>query len=81
MFKLVFQAFMLLGISSVYIIIRLGEKGTVRGLFRFPFLLMSILLLTAILQYPKIAVKSYYSELKTYKYLDGTKRVNFGIFS
>lgn len=76
MFKLVFQAFMLLGISSSYIIFRLLSLGitdgkAMRKRFFYPFLILTVLLLIAVMQYPKLAINSYYGDLKTYKGLDG----------
>ncbi|MEK7571175.1 MAG: DUF2298 domain-containing protein [Patescibacteria group bacterium] len=74
MFKLVFQAFMILGISSMYILFRLGDRKppAIRAIFRYPFLFVSVVLLVAVMQYPKIAINSYYGDLKDYKGLDGT---------
>jgi uncharacterized membrane protein len=78
MFKLVFQAFIMLSISSGYIIFRLGAsiKGQVlRGkifiLYTLYFILTTTLIVLVMI-YPVLAIKSYYGDLKTQKYLDGT---------
>lgn len=73
MFKLVFQAFIILGISSGYIIVRIlwftereGRKITLRF-----FSIITVALLVAVLSYPNFAINSYYGNLKNYHGLDG----------
>ena len=79
MFKLGYEAFMMLGISTAYIITRivssikyqvLSINLTKKILYTlYCILASSLLLLVAI--YPYFAVSSYYGELKTYKGLNG----------
>lgn len=80
MFKLVFQAFMMLGISSSYIIFRLlapdeaGNGSWTKSLLRYAgFFPMTLILLCLVLTYPYLAINSYYGNLSAYKGLDGTK--------
>jgi uncharacterized membrane protein len=68
MFKLVFQAFIMLSITSAYIFFRIME-----GRLRFIFFPLSVALILLVMAYPYLAVNSYYGDLKTYKGLDGTK--------
>jgi len=78
MFKLVFQSFIMLSIASSYIMIRIAsliknkEVGLTGRFFATCFLIISSILTGLVLTYPYLAVKSYYSELKTEKGLDGT---------
>lgn len=79
MFKLVFQAFMLLGICSTYIIFRLlspdnpGEGSWQKTISRYVlFFPVTIVLLSLVLTYPYLAINSYYNNLTKYKGLDGT---------
>lgn len=68
MFKLVYQAFMMLSISSGYIISRiLGIKKNIL------FLVPTALLLGLVFIYPYFAVKAYYNDLQNYAGLDGIK--------
>lgn len=71
MFKLVFQAFMMLSLSTGYIMFRILTSGK-HIIFRGIFLFMSMILLTLIFLYPFQAIYSYYGDLQTYKGLDGT---------
>jgi YYY domain-containing protein len=78
MFKLVFQAFIMLSISCAYIIFRLMRPAvSVRSWIRpfstvvFPF--FSVALVSIVLTYPYLAITAYYGNLQTYKTLDGTK--------
>lgn len=78
MFKLVFQAFIMLSIASAYIIFRLMKPAaSINGWFRpfstvlFP--LLSFILVAIVMIYPYLAISSYYGNLQTYKGLDGTK--------
>lgn len=78
MFKLVFQAFILLSISSSYIIARIitnlkySKLSITNKIFASCFLLITFALLVLVMTYPYLAVKSYYN-LAQYKGLDGTK--------
>jgi len=78
MFKLVFQAFIILSIVTGYSISRISNalkvKKTLltRGIY-VVFFLTSLSLLTVVFTYPYFALMSYYGDLKTYHGLDGTK--------
>lgn len=71
MFKLVFQAFIMLSISSVYIISVLSQAK-----YRIPFLFSSIILIALVMTYPYLAIPSYYGDFKNYKGLNGTTYLN-----
>lgn len=84
MFKLVFQAFIMLSIASGYITVRvvssikyrvLSMKTSAYKVFAIiPYTLYAILttsLLTLVFTYPFLATKSYYGELKEYQGLNG----------
>lgn len=75
MFKLVFQAFIMLGISSSYIIVRLATNMADidwrRRLYTLCFLLTSVILVTLVMIYPYLAVNAYYNNFKSYQGLDG----------
>ena len=81
MFKLVYQAFILLSISSAYIIFRLmplilrNLRNSMPNIFNiyFVFFIFSILFFILVTIYPYLAINSYYGDLKTYHGLDGTK--------
>lgn len=80
MFKLVYQSFIMLSISSGYIIVRLISNFSAKGewafgpkLLRSIFILLTGVLLGLVFIYPYFAVNSYYSDLKNYSGLDGTK--------
>jgi len=75
MFKLVFQAFMMLSISSGYIIARILSNKNSKGYTIF-YLISSVLLVTTVMLYPRQAIKSYYGDFKNYKGLDGTNYLN-----
>jgi YYY domain-containing protein len=66
MFKLVFQAFIMLSLCSAYIFTRLMQ-----GRLRFVFFPVSLTLIMLVMTYPYLAIGSYYGDLKTYKGLDG----------
>lgn len=69
MFKLVYQAWMLMGVSSGYIIIRwlIFQKKR----YLIPWLIVLIPILAGVMIYPYYAAKSYYHDLKGYKGLSG----------
>ncbi len=75
MFKLVFQAFMMLSITSAYVIYRMTilipYQRLTKKIFLFIFFLVSAMLVCVVLTYPYLAVNAYYNNLKTYQGLDG----------
>lgn len=66
MFKLGYQAFIMLSIVSAFAIAYLFKDGK-----KIIFLPITLILLTLILIYPYFAVMSYFAELKTYHGLNG----------
>lgn len=78
MFKLVFQAFIMLSLSSGYIIVRLVSSIKYKVLsikekiLATCFLILTTGLIVLVMTYPYLAIKSYYGDLKTQKNLDGT---------
>jgi YYY domain-containing protein len=78
MFKLVFQAFMLLSISSGYIIVRLlapadKDSGFLRKVV-FPYFFffpITLFLGTLVFTYPYLAINSYYGNFRNYQGLNG----------
>jgi uncharacterized membrane protein len=80
MFKIAYQVFIILSLSSGYIVIRLfGEiksyikKSLLKKLFVLIYLFFALLLFLVISIYPLFAISSYYNNLKTYSGLSGTK--------
>jgi uncharacterized membrane protein len=71
MFKLVYEAFILLSLSTGYILVKL-ISGIKRKKFLLPFFIVSFILLFLISIYPVFAINSYYNDLKGYQGLDGT---------
>ena len=76
MFKLVFQSFIMLSLSTGYIIARIGSvlkrlPGTKGKIFILVFFTGTFMLLLIIFSYPYYAVMSYYGELKTHHGLNG----------
>lgn len=76
MFKLVYQSFMMLSISSAYIAVRLisyirKQRNFIVNPY-FPFLIVSIVLIGLVMIYPYFAINSYYDNLSQYKNLNGT---------
>jgi uncharacterized membrane protein len=71
MFKLTYEAFIMLSISSGYILVKLisGIKNRIKLI---AFFLLSFLLVSLVIIYPYFAINSYYRELKTYQGLNGT---------
>ncbi len=84
MFKLVYQSFIMLSISSGYIIIRIISNfipltaGQISNLLRFKtiFFIFAILFLILVMIYPYFAINSYYGGLNSYKGLNGTSYLN-----
>ncbi len=77
MFKLVFQAFMMLSIASGYIIVRTTHALRIRAkdfgniLLFAGYALFVTLLLSLVFTYPVMATKSYYNNLQTGQGLNG----------
>lgn len=75
MFKLGYQAFMMLGIASAYFVFTVNVD--VRNKNRSPFYMLYkgffLLLFTLVAIYPYFAINSYYNNLKTHQGLDGLK--------
>lgn len=72
MFKLAYQAFMMMSLSSAYIYLRILtgiKKRTVKVLFG----LFGAALIILVGMYPYFAITSYYGNLKTYSGLDGSQ--------
>lgn len=67
MFKLVYQAFMLLSLVSGFVIAAIIKPSKNIVLY-----FITIVLLGFVFIYPYFAINSYYGDLKTYKGLDGT---------
>ena len=72
MFKLSYEAFIMLSISSAYILVKLLSSIKNRILL-FLFLLSSLLLISLNLIYPFLAIGSYYRDLTNYQGLNGIK--------
>lgn len=78
MFKLVYQAFILLSISSAYITARFilffrEQKKSLIKLIQVLWLIVFIFLFSLVMSYPFFAIKSYFNDLKSYQGLDGIK--------
>ncbi len=77
MFKMVFQAFILLSISTGYIIVKTFSEMQLRDgrplnrIKELAFFITTLLIVSLVLTYPYLAVKSYYGDFKMYKGLDG----------
>ena len=78
MFKLVYQAFIMLSLSSAYIIFRitsdiftLPARNAKHSFGRRVYFIFTILFLILVFTYPYFAIKSYYGDLKTYSGLSG----------
>jgi uncharacterized membrane protein len=71
MFKLTYEAFMMLSISCGYIIIKIFSNLK-NKITLIMFFIPSIILIYMVLAYPVFAINSYYDNLKNYKKLDGT---------
>jgi YYY domain-containing protein len=76
MFKLVYQSFMMLSLSSGYIIVRLflAYKSVIlnRPYLRFVYWLIGLLIFVLISLYPYSAINSYFGDLKVYSGINGT---------
>jgi len=81
MFKLVYQSFIMLSLSSGYIISRIviyakENYETKKKIIFIAWLIIFIPLFTLISIYPYFAINSYYGDLKIYQGLDGIKYLN-----
>jgi YYY domain-containing protein len=76
MFKLVYQAFMLLSIASAFIIVRLFLDykflALNRWYWKFTYWTLGLSMTIIVFLYPYFAITSYFGDLKNYKGLDGT---------
>ncbi len=77
MFKLVFQAFILLSISSAYVIVRITldlPYQRIKGkIVTSIFLFITFILVSLVMTYPFLAVNAYYNNFKNYQGLNGIK--------
>lgn len=79
MFKLVYQSFIMLSLSSGYIIVRLflNFKSLILNRYlKLGYWFIGSVGLLMVFLYPYFAINSYYGNLKTYSGLDGTKYLN-----
>ena len=79
MFKLVYQAFILLSICSGYIVVRVFSalrKNSIfskKGLLSVIYFLFSLGIISLVLIYPDLSTTSYYNDLTNKQGLNGTK--------
>ncbi len=71
MFKLVYQSFILLSISSSYSLMRISTS--LRSVFKILYSCIALLLLALVFAYPYFAITSYFMNLRTYYGLDGIR--------
>jgi len=71
MFKLTYEAFIMLSVSAGYIIAKI-ITSSINKIFLSVFILFTIILIYLVLSYPVFAINSYYNDLKQYKGIDGT---------
>ncbi|HEX8965008.1 MAG TPA: DUF2298 domain-containing protein [Patescibacteria group bacterium] len=77
MFKLVYQSFIMLSLSSGYIIIRiLLLKNEIKNILLWIYKFVGFWLLIIVALYPYFAVNSYYLDFQKYSGLDGTTYLN-----
>jgi YYY domain-containing protein len=76
MFKLVYQSFIMLSLSSGYIIVRLFQANkffiTNRWYLKFIYWFVGLSILTLVSVYPYFAINSYFGDLKIYLGINGT---------
>ena len=76
MFKLVYQSFIMLSLSSGYIIIRLltDDKFSIlnRWYWKFAYWFIGLFIFCLVSLYPYFAINSYFGNLKNYSGLNGT---------
>jgi uncharacterized membrane protein len=70
MFKLVYEAFIMLSLASAYIFIKISTIIKQKKIL-IPFLAITMLLFSLVLIYPVFAINSYYRDLKNYNSLNG----------
>lgn len=70
MFKLTYEAFIMLSIACGYIIVKIISNLNDKK-FLLLFFIPTLLLLYLVFSYPVFAINSYYDNLKTYKGIDG----------
>jgi len=71
MFKLVYEAFIMLSICSSFVLVKL-ISSIKNKVILISFFAFTIILLSLVLIYPFFAISGYYGDLKTYKGLNGT---------
>jgi uncharacterized membrane protein len=75
MFKLVFQAFIMLALCSAYIIVRIATSLVYlrikQRIITACFLVVAIVLVCLVMTYPYLAVNAYYGNFKNYQGLNG----------
>jgi YYY domain-containing protein len=78
MFKLVFQAFIMLSVVSGYTVLKTVSKkiseqlSKIQKIVHLFYILLVLILLAMVFTYPYYAIKSYYNNLIGYQGLDGT---------
>jgi uncharacterized membrane protein len=74
MFKMVYQAFILLSIFSAYSLVKMLFTSKIRKykILFVPDLLLAGILVSFVVLYPFFGISSFYDDLKTYRGLDGT---------
>ncbi len=75
MFKLGYEAFMMLSISSAYIIGRILTFGLIKSIIYKIWLPIFFFLLFLVSIYPYFSTYSFYGELKNYRGLDGLRYI------
>lgn len=77
MFKLCYQAFIILSLASAYSITRIYTSFSLKQKIKIPFFLIftffSAILITLVSIYPYFAINAYYNNLQKFITLDGTK--------
>lgn len=80
MFKLVFQSFIMLSISTGYIIFKsfggIVDLPWSKKLVSVVYVLITTALVYLVMTYPVLAIKAYYGDFKHYQGLDGTQYLN-----
>ncbi|MDO8659751.1 MAG: DUF2298 domain-containing protein [Candidatus Parcubacteria bacterium] len=75
MFKLVYESFIMLSLSSGYIIIRifLNHKSSItnRPYWKFAYWPIGLIVILIVFLYPYFAINSYFGDLKSYSGLNG----------
>lgn len=75
MFKLVFQAYIMLALSCGYIVVRMATNLAYihrrQKIYTICFLVVAGVLICLVMTYPYLAVNGYYNDLKVYQGLNG----------